>query len=85
MKRFTLWLIRQFADDRDFRINVCKELHDNAQNYFGDQTPYGRYYEACGEFFRAAPRFTKDPIAKGGVMAEFDAAATGKPTPNSII
>ena len=72
MKKITLWLIKQFANDRKFRLNVCKELHRNAQNYFGEQTGYGRYYEACGEFFEAAPGFTQQSFCKGGVMAEFD-------------
>lgn len=71
-KRVALWLIRKLADDRNFRISICKELHNNAQTYFGEQTPYGRYYEACEEFFEACPRFTKDPIARGGVIAAFD-------------
>jgi len=72
MKRFTLWLIRQFSNNREFRIDVCKELHRNAQNYFGEQTGYGRYYEACGEFFEAAPGFTQQSICRGGVIEEFD-------------
>lgn len=72
MKKITLWLIRKLANNREFRINVCKELHKNAQNYFGEQTGYGRYYEACGEFFEAAPGFTQQSFCKGGVMAEFD-------------
>ncbi len=53
IKKITLWLIRQYAHDRNFRLGVCKELHYNAQNYFGDQSVPGRFQEACEEFFEA--------------------------------
>ena len=74
MKKLILFLIRYFADDREFRINVCKELHYNAQNYFGEQTGYGRFYEACGEFFEAAPEYVNPNAGfdvSGGIIAEY--------------
>lgn len=70
MKRLILFLVRLYADDRNFRIAICKELHKNAQNYFGDQTVYGRYYEACGEFFEADPVMTS-MSTENGVVNEF--------------
>jgi len=74
MKRIILWLIRKYADDRNFRINICKELHHNAQNYYGEQTGPGRFYEACGEFFEAAPNFMVSDMFdyKRGVMNQFE-------------
>lgn len=77
MKKIILLFIRYFADDRDFRINVCKELHHNAQNYYGEQTGYGRFYEACGEFFEAAPDYVSRNTGidvRGGVMNAYEDA-----------
>lgn len=70
MKKIILWFIRRYADDRDFRISICKELHENAQNYYGEQTGYGRFYEACEEFFLAS-RFTKLIDNTSGISATF--------------
>ena len=77
MKRLVIWLIGRYADDRSFRINVCKELHKNAQSYFGEQTVPGRYYEACEEFFMASPLTKKAPDwYRGGIMDAFERAKT---------
>jgi hypothetical protein len=69
MKRLTLWLIRRFANNREFRIKVSKELHDNAQRYFGEQSGWGRYYEAIGEFLEANPHFTRKCDTVNGIEA----------------
>jgi len=73
MKYIALLLIRLFAHNRKFRIAVAKELHRNAQNYHGEQNMYGRFYEACGEFFEAMPPLLVNSVVpiEEGVRDEF--------------
>jgi len=79
LKKITLWLLRYMLNrssfyDRQFRIDVCKEIHYYHQNQFNEQTGLGRFYYACGDMFEAEPDFMLDEdwYVKGGVMSTFD-------------
>lgn len=79
LKKITLWLLRYTLNstlfhNRQFRIDVCKEIHNYHQNQFNEQTGFGRFYYACGDMFEAAPEYitNEDWDVKGGVMDMFD-------------
>ena len=54
-KKIILFFVKKYLSDRDFRISIFKEVHKESQEYFGEQTVPGRFYEICEEFFQAGP------------------------------
>ncbi len=79
LKKFTLWLLRYMLNrssfyNRQFRIDVCKEIHYYHKRQFNEQTGLGRFYDACGDMFEAAPELmlVENWDVKGGVNSMFD-------------
>ncbi len=54
-KKIILYFVNMLMSDRDFRLKLFKLAHDESQNYFGEQTVPGRFYEVCEEFFQTGP------------------------------
>jgi hypothetical protein len=72
IKKLLLKLIRKRLGDREFAINVCKQIHNYHQTQFDEQTPPGRFIEACEEFFEAAPEFMKKDFYRNCVISAFE-------------
>jgi len=75
MKRITLWLLRRFLNDRDFRIDVCREIHHYHNEQYNEQTSFGRYYDAIGDMIEAGNEnitTNEDFDVEGGIISQFN-------------
>lgn len=75
IEKLILYLVRKYCSyNPQFRIKIGGVLHNSVKEQYYEETGFGCFYCACGEFFKAneVHKYTDSYMIKLGLMKEFD-------------
>lgn len=74
IKKLIFWLLKFYADDYKFRIEVSSILQEGVKREYYEQTGYGCLYEGVGEYIEGCEAFKTGSVTiiKNGISRQID-------------